>query len=255
MQEFFMERRSTDPQPEVFITEDDPLSSNYLKDLLEDHFPQIRVAGLANSLKDARKFIKFHKVDLLFLDIELPDGKGFDLLSSMEEVNFEVIITTSHSQYALDAIRHSALDYLLKPVKLADLDHALKKFIKKATHTRPEKSIQNTGLPFIQKIPLPTSEGFVFVNTEDIVHLEADRSYSVFSLRDGKKIMVSKPMSDFEERLLRNNFYRVHNSHIINLLQVVKYVRGEGGHLVMSNDAVVPVSRSRKDDFLKIIGN
>jgi two-component system, LytTR family, response regulator len=239
----------------ALIIEDDPLNSSMLQDTLSDHFPNIRVAGNATSLNEARTLLKCLNIDLLFLDIELPDGKGFDLLSEMPEVHFEVIVTTSHSNYALEAIRHSALDFLIKPVTLADLSNALSRFIKKVESLRPLKQEETHLNPQCRKLPLPTLEGFVFVNFADIVHAEADRSYSVFSLINNGKIMVSKPLGDFEERLLNHNFIRVHNSHIINLGQVSQYVRGEGGHVIMTNGLTVPVSRSRKDDFLKAIGS
>jgi two-component system LytT family response regulator len=239
----------------ALIIEDDPLNGSMLQDLLTDHFPDIRVAGIATSLHEARTLLKCLTIDLLFLDIELPDGKGFDLLSAMPEVHFEVIVTTSHSNYALDAIRHSALDFLIKPVTREDLGNALSRFIKKLEAWKPSKEGNAHPDPECRKLPLPTLEGFVFVNFEEIVNAEADRSYSVFSLINHAKIMVSKPLGDFEERLLNRNFIRVHNSHIINLGQVSQYVRGEGGHVIMANGLTVPVSRSRKDDFLKAIGS
>jgi two-component system, LytTR family, response regulator len=239
----------------ALIIEDDPLNASILQDLLSDHFPDIRVAGLAASLNEARILLKCLNIELLFLDIELPDGKGFDLLSEMPEVHFEVIVTTSHSNYALDAIRHSALDFIVKPVMLADLGNAIERFMKKAELSKSSRPNDNHHIPHSRKLPLPTLEGFVFVDFEDIVHAEADRSYSIFSLKNQSKIMVSKPLGDFEKRLLNQNFIRVHNSHIINLEQVSQYVRGEGGHVVMSTGLTVPVSRSRKDEFLKAIGS
>jgi two-component system, LytTR family, response regulator len=239
----------------ALIIEDDIVTGAVLKDLLTDHFPDIRVAGIATSLHEGRTLLKCLAIDLLFLDIELPDGKGFDLLSTMPEVQFEVIVTTSHSGYLLDAIRHSALDYLVKPVNRTDLGNALARFMKKSGSPKPSMQEDTHHPPQCRKLPLPTSEGFVFVNFEDIVHAEADRSYSLFSIIDRPKIMVSKPLGDFEERLLNRNFIRVHKSHIINLGHVSKYVRGEGGHVIMANGTAVPVSHSRKDEFLKVIGS
>ena len=239
----------------ALIIEDDPLNGSMLQDLLKDHFPNIRVAGIATSLLEAKTLLKCLKIDLLFLDIELPDGKGFDLLSAMPEVHFEVIVTTSHSNYAIEAIRHSALDFIIKPVTHTDLGNALARFVKKFGSWKPSKQDNAPSDHECRKLPLPTLEGFVFVNFEEIVHAEADRSYSVFSLINHAKIMVSKPLADFEERLLNRNFIRIHNSHIINLGQVSQYVRGEGGHVIMANGVTVPVSRSRKDEFLRAIGS
>lgn len=239
----------------ALIVEDDPLSGLMLEDLIADHFPYIRIAGIAQSLSEARAILKNHSIDLLFLDIELPDGKGFDLLSVMPEVHFEVIVTTAHSIYALEAIRHSALDFLIKPVKQGDLENALARFTKKCASRRTSGQDEAHAVPCCRKLPLPTMEGYAFVNFEDIVRAEADRSYSIFSLINQAKVMVSKPLSEFEERLVSRNFIRVHKSHIINLDQVSSYVRGEGGYVVMADNVTIPVSRSRKEDFLKAIGS
>jgi two-component system LytT family response regulator len=238
----------------VLIVEDDPFFSSMLTDLFAAHFPHILVHHIANSIAEARQFLLKQPVDLVFLDIELPDGKGFDLLISMDEIDFEVIVTTSHSAYMLDAIRHSALDYLIKPVGLPEMEVAMAKFMKRFQSERTDIQSQPAAKPDLRKIPLPTLDGFVFVNLDEIIFAEADRSYSLFSLKSGKKIMVSKTLGDFEERLVKHNFFRIHKSYIINLHEIINYVRGEGGHLVMTNKAVVPVSRTRKIEFLKIFG-
>ena len=240
---------------DVLIVEDDAFFSALLKDTLSLHFPYLRINFVAGSIQEARHFLLNNRINLLFLDIELPDGKGFDLLSTMDEVDFEVIVTTSHSSYAIDAVRHSALYYLLKPVVLEELKVAMAKFIKNFQPLKHDKMDLPVGKPVFKKLPLPTAEGFVFVNIDEIILAEADRAYAVFAMKDGTKIMVSKPLGDFEERLVKHTFLRVHKSHIINLHEVKKYVRGEGGHVVMTNNAVVPVSRTRKDGFLKMIGN
>lgn len=245
-------------QPDGFnalIVEDDTLSGLQLNDLLEDHFPEVRVRGIAHTLSESRLLLDNHAVELLFLDIELPDGSGFDLLSAMPEVNFEVIVTTAHSHYALDAIRHSALDFLIKPVAQDELKQALTRFKKKLESWKTTLLQKASPPPCCRKLPLPTHEGFVFVDYDDIMHAEADRSYATFFLTNHQKIMVSKPLGDFEERLTSHNFIRVHKSHIINMNQVSLYVRGEGGYVVMSDQASIPVSRSRKDDFLEAIGS
>jgi two-component system LytT family response regulator len=239
----------------ALIVEGDSLSGLKLKELLADHFPDIRVAGIATSLEEARTLLKCLTIDLLFLDVELPDGNSFDLITVIPEVHFEVIVTTAFSKYALDAIRHSALDFLIKPVTREKLDHALARFMKKFESYTPTTLDGVHPNPKWHKLPLPTQEGFVFVNFEDIVHAEADRSYCIFSVINHPKIIVSKPLGYFEDRLVNRNFIRVHSSHIINLEQVSEYVRGEGGHVVMTDQEIVPISRQRKDDFLKAIGS
>ena len=238
----------------ALIIEDDALNSAQLKDLLNDHFPFVRIAGIAETLQDARPLLKCLHIDLLFLDIELPDGKGFDLLASLPEVNFEVIVTTSFSTYALDAIHYSALDYILKPISAEDLKKAMERFFRKLKIHQSAYTALSGSLSLFHRLPLPTAEGIVFVNTDEIIHAEAEGSYAVFTVGSNQKIMVSRPLGEFESRLIARNFFRVHNSHIINLASVSKYVRGEGGYVIMNNNEAIPVSRSRKDEFLRLIG-
>jgi two-component system LytT family response regulator len=145
----------------ALIIEDDPLNSTMLKDLLNDHFPNIRIAGIAESIHEARTLLKCLTIDLLFLDVELPDGKGFDLLSTLPEINFEVIVTTSHSTYALDAIRHSALDYIIKPVSLEDLAKALGRFTQKATNNQAARFPFSKDWSLFHRLPLPAAEGIM----------------------------------------------------------------------------------------------
>jgi two-component system LytT family response regulator len=238
----------------VLILEDDALSCAQLKDLLNDHFPQVRIAGIASTILDAGTMLKSLSIDLLFLDIELPDGKGFDLLATLPEVNFEVIVTTSQSTYAIDAIRYSALDYLIKPINLKDLTNALDRFTRRLAKKQTRSSQFAHDWSLFHRLPLTSAEGIIFINTDDVIHVEAEGSYTVFYLPADKKIMVSKPLCDFEDRLVRRNFFRIHNSHIINLGKVSKYIRGEGGYVIMTNNASIPVSRSRKEEFLNLVG-
>ena len=155
----------------VLIVEDDPFFCTVLKDLFTLHFPFIHVCCIAESIQQARRFLQENQVDLVFLDIELPDGKGFDLLASMEEVNFEVIITTSHTSYAIDAIHHSALDYLLKPIAYPEMEAGIAKFMKKFQAGESDARKMSIEIPVFKKLPLPTSDGFVFVNKIGRAHV------------------------------------------------------------------------------------
>jgi two-component system LytT family response regulator len=238
----------------ALIVEDDPLNSAMLSDLLNDHFPSVRIAGVGTSISEAKPLLKCLEFDLLFLDIELPDGNGFNLLASLPVVNFGVIVTTSFSKYAIDAIHCSALDYLIKPISLKNLSNAMERFFQKQEFNHAGNHHSDKVHSLFHRLPLPTSDGIVFVKTDEIVHAEADGVYTLFYLQTGKKIMVSRPLCEFEDRLISRNFFRIHNSHIINLDAVSLYVRGEGGHVVMINNSSVPVSRSRKDEFLRLVG-
>jgi two-component system LytT family response regulator len=202
------------------------------------------------------------QIDLIFLDVEMPEVSGFDLIKLVpkELLTFEVIFVTAYDRYAIQAIRNSALDFILKPVQQNELTDAFNKFIEK----RNEKlevlnhkllhlihSKENTKST--NRIGLPTMQGYIFINEEDIIQCEADNTYTIFQLTNNKKIVVSKTLKECEETLNENIFFRLHHSHLVNLGFVREYVRGEGGHVVLTNEQIVPVSRSKKQTFLSMV--
>jgi two-component system LytT family response regulator len=191
------------------------------------------------------------------MDVLLPPSTSFELLASLSEIPFEIIFTTSFEEYAVKAFRLSAIDYLIKPVAKRDLISSIDRFKKKKLSSDTPgqirallDNIQASKAEYV-KIALPTFTGFIFVAVKDIVRCESDNTYTTFFTVDKRKIIVSKTLKECEKMLLDYRFYRVHNSHLINLEYVIEYVRGEGGMVKMSDGSQVDVSRRRKEDFLK----
>ena len=215
--------------------------------------------GVCNTVKSALADIDELKPELVFMDIMLSDGNAFDLLSQLNERNFEIIFTTAHDEFAIKAIKFSALDYIVKPVGIEDLKEAVRKAqLKSASQTKAQRYdvlLQNikTHSGKLQRIALPTQEGHSMIDVKDIVRFEADGSYTNVYLSTKEKIMVSKPIKDFETLLTDEDFFRVHHSHLINLMHLKRYVKGSGGQAIMSDGLSVEVALRRKEDFLKSI--
>ncbi len=241
----------------AILVDDEVHGLDTLSILLADYCPDVQVLEKCSSAKKALEAIEKTKPDLVFLDIEMPVMNGFELLEQFKEIPFSVIFTTSYDQYAIKAIRFSALDYLLKPVDPKELIVA----VRKVGHRKHAPSsdqfrmlidqLQNREGSFT-KIAVPTAEGFELIPANQVVRCEAADNYTHLVLKSKKRIIASRSMKEVEEQLQPfPSFVRVHHSHIVNLNEVVKYVRGEGGYLVMTDGSTVNVSRSRKESLLK----
>ncbi|MEO8150826.1 MAG: LytTR family DNA-binding domain-containing protein [Bacteroidia bacterium] len=245
----------------AIVVDNEPPHIIRLKQMLEKDFQDYKIIAECESVDEGVAAIKNLNPDLVFLDIEMPPKTGFDLLREFDEHNFEVIFTTSYNEYAIQAIKFSALDYLLKPFSKDDLTSSLKRFESKKQKEDTKKQFENLlanlqPQPNQQKrITLATSNGMEFYKTEEIIRCESDNSYTTFFLTEKRKVVVSKPIKDWEELLDPFNFCRVHHQHLINLLHVKKYIKGEGGIAIMSDLKEVDVSRRKKDDFLKKLAN
>ena len=238
------------------IVDDEPFCCSSLVILLERYCPEVKVAGIYHSGDDALEAIPEQQPQIVFLDIEMPGMNGFELLEKLPEIRSEIIFTTSYDQYAIKAIRFSALDYLLKPIDKEDLQRAVQKVIQRLRYPLPQQLeilLQRVNLPvsLSQKIALPSMEGLQMVDVNSIISCASDSNYTVFFLKNKQKITVSRTLKETEEMLEEYSFLRVHHSHLINLNEVNKYVKGEGGYLLMSDGSAVDVSRSRKDVLLK----
>jgi two-component system LytT family response regulator len=238
------------------IVDDEFYSSEILVGLLERYCPEVKVLDICYSASGALQSISETKPDILFLDIEMPFMNGFELLEKLPPIDFELIFTTSYDNYAIKAIRFSALDYLLKPVDPEELQIAVKKAITQLKHPlqqQIEVLLQKLNHPSaaITKIAIPTIEGLQMILIDSIVSCESDRNYTILFLKDGQKLISSRTLKEIEEILEEHSFIRVHHSYLVNLNEVEKYVRGEGGYLIMSNKTNIDVSRSRKDVLLK----
>lgn len=226
--------------------------------LLKTYCPQVTVAAMCNSAEEGIKAIREHKPDIVFLDIEMPRMNGFDMLEQFDELFFDVVFCTAYDQFALRAFKYSALNYLLKPVDPDDLVSTVQRIEKvKAIPTREQfdmllQNMKRTEKGTPQRIALTHNDGLVFVPTANIVYCEAESNYTYVHLADGKKILVSKVLKELDEALSGPDFYRVHSSYLININRIKKFVRGEGGYLVMDNDANISISRSRKQEFMEL---
>lgn len=227
-----------------------------LSELLNTTCKQVVLIGEASSVEEGIELIKEVKPDLVFLDVELRNNYGFSVLEAFPNANFEVIFTTAHEKYALKAIKMSCIEYLLKPIDPNELVIAVAKYEKEKKLDINQKkfeilleNIGNAGQT-LNKIAVPTSDGFFFVNTADIIYFEGDGKYTNMFSNKGEKIMSSKNLGEFEELLSDQNFFRCHKSWLINLNYIKRYVRGDG-QVVMSNDKLIDVSIRKKEEFLK----
>jgi len=226
--------------------------------LLQECCPTVEIIAKCRSGAEALQAIKKQKPDLIFLDIEMPGMNGFELLEQFTEIPFAIIFTTSYDQYAIKAIRFSALDYLLKPVDPTELSSAVKKVEEQRHLPVAEqfqmllRKIQNKDHPF-NKIAVPTVEGFELIAADGVVRCEANDNYTQLFLKNKTRITACRTLKEMEEQLRDFPFFvRVHHSYVVNLNEVTKYIRGEGGYLVMSDGSTVNVSRSRKEALLKL---
>lgn len=236
----------------AIIIDDERHSCDALKMLLDKCCPQVQVAAICHSGEEGINKIHELRPQLVFLDIEMPHMNGFQMLEQLHAIHFEIIFTTSYDQYAITAFKFSALDYLLKPVDREELQKAVQKVSNKITppvSQQLEILLQKINQPTIavQRIALPTMQGLEFVPVESIISCSSNNNYTEFFMVEKKKLLVSRTLKEVEDMLADHSFVRVHNSHIVNLNAITRYVKGEGGYLVMSDGSTVDVSRSRKD--------
>ena len=241
----------------VLIIDDEQHSVDRLVHLLLPSYEElVEIAGTATNIEDGTKAITLLQPDLIFLDVQIHERTGFDLLRALPEINFAIIFTTAYEKFAIQAIKFSAIDYLLKPIDAADLDVALLKFInersQKLTAQKIDILLQNTqnkkDIP--KKIIVPTVSGFEFLDIADIVRCQSDINYTTIYLKDKHKLVVAKTLKEFEELLSGHSFFRVHNSHLINLDCIKSYNKGKGGSVKLTDGTEIEVSSRRKDDFI-----
>jgi len=238
------------------IIEDEEKARSNLMQILGDYCKDVEVVDSQSNVQDGIQSIQKHNPDLVFLDVHMQGETGFDLLEQVGKINFEVIFTTAHNEYAVKAFKFSAIDYLLKPIDIDELVNAVKKAGEKIqrnmTKERYELIIENLKgrKSTFNKIALPTSEGLVFVKLSDIIRCEAEDNYTHFYLVGGEHFLVSKTIKYFEELLTDQDFFRIHQSHLININHIAEYHKGEGGYAIMSDDSSVIISRRKKEAFL-----
>ena len=243
----------------VIIVDDEEFARSSLYFLLQENCENVQICGIAKSVDEARDLLSQHEVDLIFLDIAMPGKNGFELIPDARSNNAQVVFTTAYDQYALKAIKSSALDYLLKPI---DIDE-LKETVEKATrligfndhennrNERLKDLTQNlSDKSGIRKISLPNSQGYTLIGIDEIIHIEADSNYSVFHLHNRDKITVSRVLKEYEEMLPENQFVRIHKSSIVNLNYLVEFNSKNGLEVLLKNGEKIAVSRRRASDFM-----
>lgn len=238
------------------IIDDEPHATKSLEILLSEDCPQVQVVASFNHPAEALLFLRSNQVDLIFLDIDMPFMNGFELLNRLAPINFDIIFVTAYDQYAIKAFKFSAFDYLLKPVDEVELINSIRKF-----ETQNKKNTQNSnfehllevfksGQAAVKRIALPTLEGFEFIEVEKIIRCESDSNYTKIFLQNSPMMLVSRTLKEIEEILSDLPFIRVHNSHIIAKNHVKKYVKADGGYILMIDNAEIPISRARKEEVI-----
>jgi two-component system, LytTR family, response regulator len=237
------------------IVDDEPYCCEALELKIGKYCPGLVIKAICNSGRDALKAVSQYNPALIFLDIEMPFMNGFEFLENLSVINFELIFTTSYDKYAIKAFRFSALDYLLKPIDREELIQAVAKISGKRqspSQGQLELLLQQYHNPkgSLKKIALPTMEGLQMVEVDAIISCSSESNYTIFYLKNNKKLTVSRTIKDMEELLIDYSFLRVHKSFMVNLNEVEKYIKGEGGYLKMSDDSIIDVSRTRKETLL-----
>lgn len=239
----------------AIIIEDELDAQELLSVILKEYCPSIQLTGIAANITEGVQLIESVEPDLVFLDINLGDFTGFQLLDKLENRSFKIIITTAYENFALQAFKYEAIDYVLKPYTPQNIVAAVGRFSKSIqSHHLYDKldAIINRNIN-VSKINLPTSDGIILINTEEIIYVMADRAYCLIHLTNGQKKIVSKSLKEIEDVLPDYLFFRSHASHLINLNQVEKYSKEDGGFAVMSDQTQVPIARRRKNEFLELI--
>jgi two-component system, LytTR family, response regulator len=243
------------------LIDDEPKNNAILEKMLAGFCPEVMIAGKADNSREGIDIIRKVKPDLVFLDIEMPYGNAFDLLDRLKPFTFDVIFVTAFDNYTLKAFKYSALDYLLKPVDIEELKAAVERVIEKRKlqqfdFRQVELLLSTIKNPRnnIEKIALPSSQGLVFQNIQDIVRCEAQRGYTYIYVKSGQKIVSGRNIKEFEDMLPESLFFRIHNSHLVNLNFVSKYLKGRGGNIEMTDGTVLEVATRRKDELLARFG-
>jgi len=238
----------------AIIVDDEKNSRLVLSQFLSEHFCEIKIYAEAEDVQSAIAAIEKHKPDLVFLDIDLPDGTGFDILEKVNNKKFKVIFITAHEEYAIKAIKFSAFDYILKPINSQMIIETVSRVLQVEAENYELKldafnSNKNNSSTDDKKIVLTTSAKIYVVNVKEIIRCESDNNYTNFYLTSGKNIMVSKTIKTYDEILSEFGFLRVHQTHLVNKLFISEFDKSEGGYVVLTNGDKIPVSHNKKSTF------
>lgn len=239
----------------AIIIDDEEDARGTLRAFINKYCPQVDIVEEGSGVQDGYLKVMAHDPDLVFLDIQMDDGTGFDLLEKIRIPKFNVIFCTAFDEYAIKAFKFSAIDYLLKPIDPDELIEAVSKVKKDDDSAQPriENLIENRGQKEMDRITLSSQEGLTFVKLENIRRLESDSNYTHFFLTTGEKITVPKSLKEFELILPTSKFFRTHQSHLVNLAYVKKFMREDGGYVLMDDGSEILVARRRKEEFIKVL--
>jgi two-component system, LytTR family, response regulator len=242
------------------VVDDEQAAVDDLVDTLSsDLSDQIEIVGIAGSVEQGKTIIMRENPDVIFLDVQLTDGTGFDLLRQIPNINFKIIFTSAYNEFALQAFRFSALDFILKPIDVSELKDA----VKRACHAKEKENIElklkalfnnlDPGHKNLKRLILNSLDSIEIVEVKDIIRCEAKNNYTQFHFVNGRKLLISKTLKDYERLLTSEGFFRLHSSHLINLKHVQKIDKKHGSMVLMKDDSMLPISIKKKDDLLKAI--
>jgi len=242
----------------AIIVDDEPKGRSILQQLLALHAPQLNIAGVAANADEGLKMIDAYNPDVVFLDVEMPGKSGFDLLRELHTVDFKVVFVSAHNHYSLKAIKFHAFDYLLKPIDLDELKQTIEKllqFSQPHSHEQMNEmlSASKQGNTEFGKIGIPSLSSIDLVAIDDILYCEASSNNTFIYLTNNKKIVATKNLKEYEELLVNHRFFRIHHAYLVNLKHIAKYIKGEGGSVILSNQKELEVSRRKKQEFLNTL--
>lgn len=236
------------PQIKGLIVDDELSGRENLKTLIESYCTEIKIVGTVSSAIEAKNLITYLSPDVIFLDINMPVLDGFDFLESIDSSKFMVVIVTAHDEYAIRAVKAKAIDYLLKPINIKELQQTARRLMIQSTE------VDNSST-HIAKVIIPVSYGFKVMKADEIIRLEADDCYThIFTTRE-KKITISRTLKEFEAKVSSNCFFRVHKSHLVNLNHIKDYTKLDGGFITMTDEVTIQVSRRKREEFAERIKN
>jgi two-component system, LytTR family, response regulator len=246
----------------ALIVDDEYQGRSFMQRILEKEHPEVEVVGQASSIEETIVGIQNYNPNLVFLDIILGRENAFELFERIQQVNFEIIFTTAHNEFAVKAFKINALDYLLKPIDLQELNDAIEKvkvrIDKEASRTSAIQienlaSILKSVNKSIDKLAIPSSDGFIMVQLADIIYCESDGNYTIFNLTNNRKLTSSYTLRQYDEMLSTQDFFRAHKSYLINLSHINRYLKSDGGLIMMSNGKTVELSRRNKEKLMKLL--
>lgn len=242
------------------IIDDEKNNLDNLAAILSVHCPQVTVVATALNADEGEKIILQHNPDLVFLDIQMPEKNGFDLLKSLKNLSFDIIFVTAFDQYGIQAIKFSAIDYLLKPIDIGELKQAVQKVVVKNAEKKQNLQLENLINLLQQKqqkqfhrIALQSLKETRFIEPDKIIRCESSNNYTTFYLLNGEKIMTSKPIFEYEEILNDYGFIRCHQSHLVNKIFIKSWIKEEGGYLLLEDNSKVPISRQKRDNLKQVL--